>query len=161
MNSIKKREDARKLKLQEAVDEQERILKRLAEPDMQKDKSENSEYDTYMEKLRTVQMLIKSLMSGDLAPYVPGTYNVEDILTIRYLKIVSYGEERPLPESDVVIKLVDFFDITELPPNIDVTKQIMPITTNSHLGSALINKAHTHLRYNTDVGYCEIEVVTN
>lgn len=145
--------------LQAAYEERAQIMIKMAEPEMQKDKSENSGYDLLRADLATVEFKIDKLLSGKLAPIIPGTFNVGDFLLVTYTKIVSYGKEKPLPEYPIKIQLVDFFDITELTGVIDVNNvELLKVPTSSKLGQAIINKAHRKIRFNTSNGYCEIEI---
>lgn len=153
------RSQIREQRLQQALAERADIMIKMADPEIQKDKRENSEYDILREQLKTVEMRIDKITSGKLAPFIPGTFNVGDLLLVKYNKIVSYGIERPLPEKPIKVELVDFFDVTSYDEVIDLnTIELLKVTTSSKMGQAIINKAHRKIRFETSDGYCEIEI---
>lgn len=146
--------------LEEIDAEIAKIFEQLDDPNMSKDTSENTVRDDLLEYLDKVQRRRSAHMARKVSSVkIPGTWNIGDMFYLTYKRIVSYGEDADVPKKRVKCKLVNAFNITELQGETDITNiPLVLVTVNSPLGEALLNKAHTSLRFSTPVGYCEVEV---
>lgn len=145
--------------LRELHSELEEILTELDDPNMNKDIRENSARDDLIERLKKVGSRIKKLEKQKAIPKIPGTWNIGDRFFLTYKRIVTYGKDVDAPSKPVKCQLVVSFNITKLENFTDVTGiGLVPVAINSPLGKALLHKAHNVVRYDTPVGYCEVEV---
>lgn len=157
VNEFERRRLARlekvRAELQELIDEFSE------DSNMSHDISENSARDSLLAKINSKQAQIAKLEAASSVPHIPGTWNLGDRLYVKFLRIVSYGMDKELPSRRIKIELVDEMDITTLDEGVDVNSlEIVPTATNSPMGKALLHKAHDTVRFDTPVGYCEIEV---
>lgn len=122
--------------------------------DANKDVSENSARDAVIAEIRQVQALIERLENQeDLISY-PGCWGIGDELKVTYKRIHSYGQDKELPKEPLKIKLAKGVDVTKL----SLEDPVKLVDINSAMGKALFNKAQTKARFQTTVGFCEIEV---
>lgn len=141
------------MKLEEAEAKLAELVAENSSVDDRKDVSENSARDAVIAEIKTLQNLIDRLREQENLVAVPGGWAIDDMLKVTFTKIVAYGKDKELPEP-VKIKLCKNVNITE----ISLDDPVIPVAINSDMGKALFNKAHKSVRYDTNVGYCIIEV---
>lgn len=131
----------------------------LDDPAMQKDTSENDGRDALLAKISSQEKIVQKLEQEGQVAYIPGTWNIGDKLYVKYLRIVAYGKDQITPDKRVLVQLEGSVDITKFPKDQTVQEmKIVPTSINSALGKALLHKAHENIRFNTPIGYCEVEV---
>lgn len=136
----------------------EGLMQQWDDPSMSKDISENSARDDLLERIKSQEQIVSKLELTKSVVSIPGTWNLGDQLYVKYIRIVCYGKDRDVPKGRVRIRLVDALDITTLKnPSIE-DLEVVPTSINSPMGAALLHKAHDTVRFNTPVGYCEVEV---
>lgn len=139
--------------------ELEEILTELDDPNMNKDISENSARDDLIERLKKVGSRIKKLEKQKDIPKLPGTWNIGDRFFVTYKRIVTYGKDVDVPPKPIKCQLVVSFNITKIENFTDITEiGLVPVAINSPLGKVMLHKAHNVVRYDTPVGYCEVEL---
>lgn len=150
-------ERLKRLEIERAKLEELSIL--LNDPAMQKDTRENSDRDVLLERIKSQEQVVLRLERAQEFVVIPGTWNIGDTLFIKYSRIVAYGQELELPNKRYKVKLVDVFDISTIEKDQTVNNmELIPIASNTPLGRALLNKAHDSVRFETPVGYCEVEL---
>jgi len=161
MANIEDLEQQQEDELEEAKAELARLMEEYDadSANMQKDISENTARDDLTEQINKAEAIVARLEKRAKIVYIPGTWNIGDKMYITYKRIVSYGKDLEPPKKRVKGVLVPSFDITTLNGETDVTAiDTISVAINSPLGKALLHKAHDAIRYETPVGYCEVEV---
>lgn len=159
-NNYQDQEQAIREEIAQIDDDLAELFIQKEDPEFNKDARENTVRDDILERINKLQAR-RSALEARLGQCIriPGTWNIDDLFMLTYKRIVSYGKDVEVPENPVKCQLVMNYDITNLDGQTDINKiPLMPVATNSPLGKALLNKAHTSIRYKTPVGYCEVEV---
>lgn len=152
-------EEKRLAKLAKERAKMEELMIKWDDPAMSSDISENSPRDALLQQINSQEQVLLKLEQSETISNIPGTWNIGDKLFIKYVRVVCYGKDRDVPSKRIKIELVDSVDITELPEGAVAEElDIVPTAVSSPLGKALLHKAHDTVRFNTTVGYCEVEV---